>query len=797
MTSELNGVEFIKICPPESHGREQSIIMQALRTEGFRNVFVAMGTKFGKAAHVDTPVATPSGWKTMGTIKAGDFVFDEHGKPTRVLSVTDPMYDHKCYEVVFSDGNTIIADAEHDWITDTQKSRKNRARCKDSVYKPEKVNTQQIKDTLTAYVGGKPRPNHSIDLVSGPVQFKAKELPVPPYTLGVWLGDGHSNCGQVSNPDKQIMDEIVKEGFEVTKCNHPILWNVVGLATTLRVLGLKNNKHVPKEYLTASPEQRLALLQGLMDTDGTIGTNGDMCFDNTVKDLADAVEALAVSLGIKVTRLQRYGKLYGVQHKMCYRVRFATDIKVFRLDKKLVKQKSVTVKSRRRSIVAVNDTPSVPVCCITVENPTKLFLIGKAFIPTHNSISGASAISTACLERPGTVWRWVAPIYQQAKIGMEYCQKIMPPEPWVKPNQSAMHLYAPDIDSRIEFWHGQHPMSLEGAGVHGYIIDEAAKCHEQVYISAKTTVTMTKGPIMCISTPLGKNWFYQRSMEAKEHMHWAIRNKKPLEQIFLTAPTAANPYISRDIIERARRELPDRLFRQYYLAEFLDAGTVFIGTNEILYGHHIETDSDTIKWIHEDAKKLTVVCGADWAKNEDFTVFTAIDTTTGRLVGLYRFHKVPYTEAVRRLIWFATRFESVMTIRHDKTGVGSAIDDLMAHTDLPHEGVTWTNSIKNEMVARLMTSIEQKQISLPRIDKITQELDQYEVNVTATGAMTYGAPSGKHDDIVSSLMMANAALVEYGDRELEVRYVNEIGNSVGPKDGIEAYYQSLVEDDED
>jgi hypothetical protein len=413
------------------------------------------------------------------------------------------------------------------------------------------------------------------------------------------------------------------------------------------------------------------------------------------------------------------------------------------------------------------------------------------------TLAASCAISIPCLERPGTVWRWVAPIYQQAKIGMECCMKIMPPEPLVRQNQSAMHLYAPDIDSRIEFWHWQHPMSLEGAGVNGYVIDEASKCSEQVYISAKTTVTMTKGPIMCISTPLGKNWFYQRCMEAKEQMQWSIKHGRPLEQIFLTAPTSANPYISRDIIDRARKELPDRLFRQYYLAEFLDSGTVFIGTGDALYGPPVETESDTIKWTHEDAKKLTVVCGADWAKNEDFTVFTAIDMASGRLVGLYRFHRVPYTEAVRRLCWFATRFESVLTIRHDKTGVGSAVDDLMAHTDLAHEGIVWTNATKNEMVARLMTSIEQKQISLPRIDKILMELEQYEIHVTATGALTYGAPSGKHDDIVSSLMMANAAFVEYGDRSLEVRYLNEVGEAISPKDGIEAYYRDLVEDDED
>ena len=114
---------------PKPHSHKQAIIMNALMTDGLIELWVACGTKFGKASYYKTIVPTPDrGYIPFHEIKVGDFVFDEHGKPTKVTSVTDLMYDHDCYEITFSDGTKVVADAEHDWITTTHAERKNIAR---------------------------------------------------------------------------------------------------------------------------------------------------------------------------------------------------------------------------------------------------------------------------------------------------------------------------------------------------------------------------------------------------------------------------------------------------------------------------------------------------------------------------------------------------------------------------------------------------------------------------------------------------------------------------------------------
>ena len=120
------------------------------------------------------------------------------------------------------------------------------------------------------------------------------------------------------------------------------------------------------------------------------------------------------------------------------------------------------------------------------------------------TFAASSAISLAFPLKQQALWRWVAPIYTQSKIGFKYCKRMLPPEPYVRPNESNLSLSIPAIDSQIQFFHGQHPESLEGEATAGNILDECAKMKEGVYESAKTTTTVTRGPIIGISTPKGK-----------------------------------------------------------------------------------------------------------------------------------------------------------------------------------------------------------------------------------------------------------------------------------------------------
>lgn len=785
---------------PDPHSWEQKVMMQAFVTPGLIELFAACGTKFGKAQPLQEVTPTPNGYVMFGDLKEGDLVFDENGKPTEITYITPTMHNHDCYEVVFQDGQTVKCDAEHLWFTKTHADRKNEARSKDPNKKYGSVKTTlDILKTVEVQVGAATRPNHSISLVTAPLEFPKKRLNIDPYLLGLWLGDGDSANPYLTLNESQskcIIAKLTSLGIEVVPLSGKLRHKVVGLKADLANADLLQNKHIPETYLTASPKQRLELLRGLLDTDGTVSKRGDCCFDNTNKNIAMGFMRLAMSLGIKCKFHQRQGRFEGVDKKICYRVMFTTDIPVFSVAEKLQRLRPVTAKSRNRYIVAVNKIPSEPVRCISVASPRSLYLTGYACIPTHNTLGASGGMAAGAWIRQKGVYRWVAPIYSQAKYGLRYHESIIPKGTY-NLNRSEPSVTMKNNDTRIEYRSGKNPEELEGEGVTGgYALDEAAKMTRQVYDSAKTTVTLTRAPICAFSTPKGKNWFFQKSMEAKESMEWHLARGKAPPKIFLTAPTSANPNVPEESLIDFKKSLPERLYRQYVLAEFVDDGSVFAGYRECVEG------TDTIdlfgyiqQWVHPDCCDAKVVIGVDWAKKDDFTVMTAIDIegSTARMVGFVRFQGQPYIEAVKILMRFARNFGEIQIVLHDRTGVGEAIDDILAGTGLPCEGVVFTNTSKTSMVNQLMLTFERGDISIPHIKVLLGELEMYEVSTTSTGLCKYSAPDGFHDDCVSSLMLANRAAQELRSG-FEIRLLEDLPNT---KLSIDKFYNELAEEAED
>jgi phage FluMu gp28-like protein len=215
---------------------------------------------------------------------------------------------------------------------------------------------------------------------------------------------------------------------------------------------------------------------------------------------------------------------------------------------------------------------------------------------------------------------------------------------------------------------------------------------------------------------------------------------------------------------------------------------VFTGFRDCIYTEHIDVFGDFVQWAHPEAAGSQVVIGADWAKTVDYTVFIAVDVATRKVVGFMRFHKRPYTEAIKNLVRFTKNFKEVLCIYHDKTGVGMAIDDQLAYTALPFTGVTFSNSSKSQMVTNLMTAFEQKQIFIPLWQTLLSEIESFEVTAGAMGVMHYAAAQGGHDDTIAALMLANAALGYYGNISLEVSYADE---GSGKLTDLERYYQDL------
>jgi deoxycytidine triphosphate deaminase len=365
----------------------------------------------GKALALDTPVPTPEGWRTMGDLERGDYVYSEDGFPIKVLAATAPMTDRPCFEVEFSDGTVVVADANHYWQTIAKRDREHGYRV-DRV-----VTTELIARTLRV----RGEVNHHVPLAGAPFRLE-RELPIDPYVLGVWLGDGTSTKAEITCADPEILEQVAAAGYNVApQRTRPLVYRIGGtghtrcaktgrltrndsLSSKLRNLELLGNKRIPDDYMHASIEQREALLQGLMDTDGYVDKVG-RCDLTTVREgLADQVFELVASVGLRPKLARKRAKLYGRDCGPKYEVQFTPDGPVFRLSRKLVRQKTQGRFHSFRGIVDVREIPTVPVRCIEVASNTGLYLITKAFIPTHNSSLGRLGLlihSTAGFIDPG------------------------------------------------------------------------------------------------------------------------------------------------------------------------------------------------------------------------------------------------------------------------------------------------------------------------------------------------------------------------------------------------------------
>jgi len=505
------------------------------------HMLIAGATGSGKALALDTPIPTPRGWSTMGQVQPGDEVFDENGRPCTVTAATPVMLGRPCYEVEFSDGTVIVADAEHLWKTSTALGRQQSTRPPKNVprWNPEDVarvvrraaevasepdrpvttaevvsdvgapfrnillqiactlakegrnarqayrrngrevtfwtqtySRQLIYKTLAVRAArpvnaGKPvdadpvtteqiaatqrvygRVNHAVALC-GPLDYPERDLPVAPYTFGCCLGDGRAGGADITSADPELLDHIRNDGyvvshhpstkFQYTISNRPererriaealdlaeqgmsvagaAAHVGVGPSAVLRAAGGRfppgrrgsfvplsprreryrtmseifrevGPKRIPEAYLHASISQRRALLAGLLDTDGYCSPQGTVEFAVTNRDLAHGVLELVLGLGYKATLRTKPCKGRTESTSTVYTVAFTPCEPVFKLSRKLARQRQVepTSTARRLYIVDVRPVESVPVRCIEVSSPSRLYLASRSCIPTHNSV---------------------------------------------------------------------------------------------------------------------------------------------------------------------------------------------------------------------------------------------------------------------------------------------------------------------------------------------------------------------------------------------------------------------------
>ena len=357
----------------------------------------------GRSLSVNSIIPTPYGKKSMGEIKVGDLVFGSNGQPTKVLGVY-PQGILKTYRVILTDGTEVVCSGDHLWPTMTLNEKRHN---KGFTIKT----TDQIRETVLNKHNQK---IHRMMYVSNPVEFEPRNVSVDPYLLGCLLGDGClRNTVTISTIDLELLEECKKrlpdnnEFVFKGKCDYRVKFNGNSeLKNSLIKYGLfnlkSNKKFVPENYKMNSKEVRLEVLQGLLDTDGTIGTHrSGKCriqYTSTSKQLAEDVMFLVRSLGGHAyCRLRKFSEKdsheyegHTIRHvHNAYVVDIMMELCPFKLSRKAVKHVNLPKPTKMiKDVVPCGEAECV---CIAVEAQDHLFLAND-FIVTHNTFNDSICI---------------------------------------------------------------------------------------------------------------------------------------------------------------------------------------------------------------------------------------------------------------------------------------------------------------------------------------------------------------------------------------------------------------------
>ena len=337
-------------------------------------------------------IPTLSGMKTMADLQVGDFVFGPDGLPVRVMGKSEVFKDRELYRVWTDDNTYLDVDGEHLWTV-----RLNRKVSVYHDYTTEQLWRRQNGEVLRTKRSGE------VEFVKGiymedprlprlpdclPAQYPEKNLPIDPYVLGLWLGDGHKNNGIITSHDDDaafIRPEVERRGYATTDQSTKMTFGILDLKVKLRDLGVLGNKHIPDAYLTASEEQRRDLLKGLMDSDGNISKQGQCFFAQSDRAFIDQAAQLIRSLGIKANILVSEAKIGDKSYGSSWKISFYASNICF-----LPRKEDRTLKNKRtfgryiriRKLGYTGDTQ-----CIKVDREDGLFLAGEGYICTHNTKS--------------------------------------------------------------------------------------------------------------------------------------------------------------------------------------------------------------------------------------------------------------------------------------------------------------------------------------------------------------------------------------------------------------------------
>jgi len=392
------------------------------------------------------------------------------------------------------------------------------------------------------------------------------------------------------------------------------------------------------------------------------------------------------------------------------------------------------------------------------------FVVGAAGTKFGKTYGCAIRLVKEAWENLNSLNWWVAPSYAQAKIAVDLVLDILPKDTYdFEKKDLKITLKDPEGNKRsvIEFKSGDVPGNLRGFAVNFFILDEASRMPMDSFVSIMTTVTRTMGRGIIISTPKGRNWFYDVYQRGNKDSLLAGEVDEYPEWYSIRMPTYANPFVTKESIRQMKQNLPDDVFEQEVEAKFLsDSAGVF---------KNIE--HPRVKWgTFEPPKRgVSYVIGVDLARIRDYTVLTVGERSSNRAVHVERFNKISWELQYHRIIRLAKQFNNAVCVV-DSTGIGDPIVEALISGGVNCFEYKIGGSVaKERLIEKLRINLEQFRISYPKegphILTMCKELASYEYEYGPSGNLKYSCPDSMNDDCVISL-----ALMNWGADQPEFKY---------------------------
>lgn len=342
-----------------------------------------------------------------------------------------------------------------------------------------------------------------------------------------------------------------------------------------------------------------------------------------------------------------------------------------------------------------------------------------------------------------SVW-WIAPTFYQAKIAFDRMKAQISDRNFFKSNETNLVLTMP-TGAKIEFKTAEKPDNLFGSDVYAFVFDEYTRAREAAWFAIRSTITSTAGRGKFIGNAKGsKNWGYKLAMRAK------AGNDKDFEFYKITAYDAANagmltkdgrPFLEE--IEAAKRDLPEAVFNELYLAEASEDGSNPFGLKYIAACCHPELSTQP-----------SVCYGIDLARKVDYVSMIGLDKL-GNMSHYHNFNKVGWQQTIDTIRYLPNKPMAI-----DSTGIGDVVLSQVEQVHTQVEGYIFTQASKQRLMEGLAVGIQGRKIMIADdgdvingTGKLRHQLEQFEFEYTRTG-IKYGAPSGENDDDVCALALA-------------------------------------------